>query len=424
MTRIERKRTREKRESAAPSDVAKRRSAMLILTEALEDSRLLKEACTLARHGYEVRMYALHRQGLAERERLPDCTVERIKLRTRGWPKLWFVQLFKYLEFALRVHKRIRSFRPAVCHCHDFNALPVGVLLSWMLRIPLVYDCHEYSSIRLSRRFPRPLRPVARWVADRLEARLSRRCAGVVTVNEDLGGWFRGSNRRVVVLPNYPQLSMFRDARPAPVASRRLGRSHNLIYVGGLSRARGIADVICALDLLKGRFPDIKLVLVGWFAPPRYEEDIRALVRERGLERNVDLLGRVPYERVPGLLRLGDLGIFLPQCGNEAYAKAEPIKYFEYAAAGLPVVMSDLPASRKLIERNGNGFLVNPGDERDIACKIASLLLDCEARVQMADNGRRAFLERYNWEAVECHLTGLYDEINEEHQSIRHARLA
>jgi glycosyltransferase involved in cell wall biosynthesis len=92
--------------------------------------------------------------------------------------------------------------------------------------------------------------------------------------------------------------------------------------------------------------------------------------------------------------------------------EGEPTKYFEYAAAGLPVVISDLPAKRRLVELNQNGTLVNPTDAHEVARRIAELLRDRESRARMACNGRRAFLERCNWEAVEPKLAALYDEIS------------
>jgi len=125
------------------------------------------------------------------------------------------------------------------------------------------------------------------------------------------------------------------------------------------------------------------------------------LVGDSGLEDVVEFLGRVEHHAIPGCLQLGDQRLILLQPVRERYKWGEPIKYFEYAAAGLPVVMSDLPAKRHLIiEEVGNGIVVDPQDHVGTAEAIAELLEDEPRRQAMAQRGREAFLSRLNWDAV------------------------
>jgi glycosyltransferase involved in cell wall biosynthesis len=89
---------------------------------------------------------------------------------------------------------------------------------------------------------------------------------------------------------------------------------------------------------------------------------------------------------------------------NRRYNWGEPIKYFEYTAAGLPVIMSDLPAKRKLVESYRNGILVNPKDYRETALKIAQLLHDNGLRKKMSNKGIHAFETQLNWQNVEAKM--------------------
>jgi glycosyltransferase involved in cell wall biosynthesis len=94
------------------------------------------------------------------------------------------------------------------------------------------------------------------------------------------------------------------------------------------------------------------------------------------------------------------------------YQWGQPIKYFEYSAAGLPVAFSDLAAKRRLIERIGNGILVDPSNPSKTAHKIAALLRDGKKMDVMAEKGRQAFLNEFNWERVEPDMLATIDKLN------------
>jgi glycosyltransferase involved in cell wall biosynthesis len=102
-----------------------------------------------------------------------------------------------------------------------------------------------------------------------------------------------------------------------------------------------------------------------------------------------------------------DLGLCLLD-GKERYHWTEPTKYFEYSAVGLPVIISDLPAQRALIEQNENGLLVNPKNTEDIVNAIIYLKENREKAIMMSVNGQKAFREKYNWEKIEPRLLDLY----------------
>jgi len=96
-------------------------------------------------------------------------------------------------------------------------------------------------------------------------------------------------------------------------------------------------------------------------------------------------------------------------CSKEKrYKWGEPIKYFEYAACGLPVIITDLPAKRTLIEKNKNGILVTLGSVDDVVKAVTFLINNKEEAKKMGENGRRAFYGTYNWDKIESRLLNLY----------------
>jgi glycosyltransferase involved in cell wall biosynthesis len=85
-----------------------------------------------------------------------------------------------------------------------------------------------------------------------------------------------------------------------------------------------------------------------------------------------------------------------------------PVKMFEFMAAGLPVVVSDFPLCRDIVEGNRCGVCVDPENLEQVAKVIRRLKDDPETRREMGENGRRAVVEKYNWQAEAEKLLALY----------------
>lgn len=88
-----------------------------------------------------------------------------------------------------------------------------------------------------------------------------------------------------------------------------------------------------------------------------------------------------------------------------------PIKLFEYMAAGVPVIASDFPLWRKIVEDAGCGLLVDPLKPDEIADPIRWIVRHPEEAAEMGARGRAAVLTRYNWEQESEVLFQLYDRI-------------
>jgi glycosyltransferase involved in cell wall biosynthesis len=156
--------------------------------------------------------------------------------------------------------------------------------------------------------------------------------------------------------------------------------------------------------------PEARLWLVGHFAPPELEEEVREDVRRRGLEGAVTITGRVPFETIGSYLAQAAVGWVSWQAvpKNE---KNIPTKLFEYMAYALPVVSSDLPSTRPFIEPGVNGYLVPPADPAAHAQAILELLRHPEAAAEMGRRGQELVRTRFNWDEMEKRLLALYQEL-------------
>jgi glycosyltransferase involved in cell wall biosynthesis len=110
---------------------------------------------------------------------------------------------------------------------------------------------------------------------------------------------------------------------------------------------------------------------------------------------------------------MAGLVTFLPLTNH---IDAQPNKMFEYMSAGIPVIASDFPLWREIIQGNDCGILVDPLDPSAIAHAIDYLVSHPEEAHRMGKNGRIAVETKYNWTMEEKKLLAFYDNIlNESH---------
>jgi glycosyltransferase involved in cell wall biosynthesis len=153
-----------------------------------------------------------------------------------------------------------------------------------------------------------------------------------------------------------------------------------------------------------------KLILVGKFSSDELKNKIFEFIAKYDLHERIIYKGFLPHKDTLLELSAADIGLFLIS-NRERYRWGEPIKYFEYSASGLPVIMSDLPAKKALLEKNDNGIAVSSENIDQTVKAIAYLIQNPAEAQKMSENGHKAFLNRYNWESIEHRLLDLYDQL-------------
>jgi glycosyltransferase involved in cell wall biosynthesis len=270
-----------------------------------------------------------------------------------------------------------------------------------MLGKTVVYDVHEDypEQVKSKHYLPALLRGAVSRLVGFAEKAIAARLDGIVCATDAIAAKFQ--HGRVVTVRNYPELSAVNPDSPTARSKPGIGRRFRLVHLSGtLTPERGVTSMVRAMELLDGRF---ELVLAGRFVTPEYEAEVRAMV---GFKR-VRYVEPVPHEQVWGFYEECDAGLvcLLPL---ERYKVSLPVKMFEFMAAGLPVIASDFPLFRELVEDNGCGICVDPEMPERIASAARRLAGDAELVLQMGEMGRKAVLEKYSWEAEAQTLLGLY----------------
>jgi len=354
------------------------------------DTRIFhKQAKTLARAGYEVVLIAQH-DG--------DEMVDGVKIVALPKPRNRFARIFGLTWRAFHLSLRERA---DVYHFHDPELLPIGVLLKIFTRAKVIYDVHEDVPEQILTKHWIPLllrRPLA-GVFNAFEKLMARVLDAVVVATEGIAEKF--AQLKPIVIHNYPDLGML----PNPSTRRGEGNEKVLVYVGGISKIRGAIEMVKALEHLNPAW-DIRLDLLGKFEPPDLEQELQALP---GYQR-VRFLGWLPWSAAwkHAQITFAGLVLFHPAPNH---TNSLPNKLFEYMAAGLPVVASNFPLWKEIVEGNRCGITVDPLDPKAIAQAIEYLLTHPEEARRMGENGRRAVEEKYNWEKEAEKLLALYKEL-------------
>jgi glycosyltransferase involved in cell wall biosynthesis len=231
---------------------------------------------------------------------------------------------------------------------------------------------------------------------------------GVITVNEILVDRFRKYNDCVLFLPNYPRIALFKS-----LSRKRAVLSSNqvtLIYAGAISVNRGMLRMLDVIKQLDSNI-NAKLVVMGKFASPDTEKLFYKTVDAKSLDKKVVYKGNLPWEEAVQNLLEADIGLFLVT-NEKRYFWGEPVKYFEYSAAGLPVIITDLPAKRKLINKNKNGMLVSPHSVNDAVSAIEYLINHPKEARNMSESGKNIIYQEYSWESLEQKLIDFYAKIH------------
>lgn len=352
-----------------------------------------KQAKTLARAGYSVTLIAPH-----EKDEVIDGI--RVIALPRRSNRLW-----RMLGVITALRKALRQ-KGDVYQLHDPELLPVGLLLKLLTRRKVVYDAHEdYPASIYSKDWIPPMlrRPMAR-AFNFFEKWAARRFDYVITATDHIRDKFQGD--RVIAVKNYPPLPPQDGTQPPDKGG--VPGVHTLIYVGEtMGEARGIGEIVQAMEYLDANL-DVKLKLLGRFSDAGFENRVRSL---KGFEK-VQYVGSKPWDEVFRHLAGADIGLVVlhPGQGNE-YVHSLPVKLFEYMAVGLPVIASDFPLWKEIIESNHCGLTVEPRNPKKIAQAIEYLLNNPELRREMGENGKKAVIETYNWEKESEKLLSVYKRV-------------
>ncbi len=362
------------------------RVAVLTSVHSPLDTRIFYKECrTLATSGYEVVLIVPHDR---------DFISDRVQIRAIPLPKNRRERMVKTLW---QLFKAALQENCDIYHFHDPEIIPIGLFLKAKGK-KVIYDVHEDvpRDILSKTWIAAPLRRTIAFIFEKIENLASRHLNVVVASTPFICNRFLRIGCKAITVKNYP----LKDELYLPNIDWHT-KERAVCYVGGIDKIRGIFEMVQAIGQT-----DAKLLLGGKFSDVNQQN----LATTMEGWANVEALGHLGRNEIAQVLSRAMAGLVVLH-PLENYLDALPVKMFEYMSAGIPIIASNFPLWKEIIEGNQCGICVDPINPAEIAAAIQLILDDPDEAKRMGENGRQAVEEKYNWQQ-ECEvLLKIYEDL-------------
>jgi len=283
----------------------------------------------------------------------------------------------------------LKEIKPDIIHVHDTYGLMVKGLA-----LPRVFTIHGfiYGDTLLSGSRFAALRS---WIWRRIETVGWADQPHIISINpyvrERLGGITTGVIHDIDNPVSEPFFDIDRKERKGTIFS-----------AANVTPLKNTLALVNAVVELAANGLDIELRLAGSIDNEGYVQQVRGQIREKGLEKQVTLLGRLNTERIREELSAASVFALTSLQENS------PMAIEEAMAAGMPVVTSNQCGMPYMVRDGESGFLVDPNNPDDIARRLGQLLKNDDLRRSMGAKGREIALDRFHPAKVAARTREVY----------------
>jgi glycosyltransferase involved in cell wall biosynthesis len=349
------------------------------------DTRIFHKECrSISKNGYSVSLLVADGIGEQVVNDVPIYDVGKFKNR---WQRV-FVG-------SKRILTKAKDLDADIIHVHDPELIPVALQLKKAGK-KIVFDAHEdFPRQILNKHYiPRPLRRLVSKAFATFEARVCGAFDAIVAATPSIQKKYEKQGLRCVNVNNFPLLTEFKTE------VNWKNKLNEACYLGGLCRTRGTYELIQATKYLE---PKVKINICGEF----FDETFKNLCIDLPEWKNVKNFGYVDRQKITEVLNRSFAGL-VTLYPTSSYIDSLPVKMFEYMAAGIPVIASNFPTWREIIETKTCGLCVDPLQPTDIAKGIKFLFTNPKVARDLGNNGRLLIEREFNWEGEVGKLIKLY----------------
>jgi glycosyltransferase involved in cell wall biosynthesis len=283
-----------------------------------------------------------------------------------------------------------------IIHFHDLDMLPWMTILSLFKNV--VYDVHEnYPAEMLTKTWiPKTLRrsisSAVRW-GQLMCCNILR---NVVLVAKSQEKDIYGPRLRKIYIMNYASVKLLDK-----VTHDYSSRAAAVIFTGSQYVDNGSHLYLEIVARIHEQRKDVTFfAFETFFGNEPLRQQLIDKVKNRGLDGVYKLLPSVKPHQLMFCLNKATIGV-APDLRVTRRIHAVSQRLFEFMAAGLPIVASDLPYQVEVVCGNNAGLLAKPEEPETFVRAILTLLDNRELAKRLGENGRKAFLEKYTWESQE-----------------------
>ena len=332
---------------------------------------------------YSVTVLGWNRDGLPSKD-VKDYVVDLNLFNVRAPWNTPFLLLY-YPLLWMWIFLKLMKYRPNVVHAIDLDVLIPCCVYKLIFRKNLVYDVHD----RYAGYVP-PGIPLLPSAINLVEELLSKSADVLVTVSEKVLGTFRLGPKHSAVIANYSVDYNINLEKPKESAL-------TLVYTGLICKEQGLERITAAIKNLK----DVQLYVAGRVADKQLFDVMLTLP-------NVRYKGHLLPNDSIKLEANSDVMMVLYDLSYSKNKLSSPNKIFEAMMCGIPIITNMEP---DLVNEVGCGITVDYNMIDQIREAIILFKDNIEKRIKMGQNGRRAFLEKYNWVSMEEKLYEIYGNL-------------
>lgn len=308
-------------------------------------------------------------------------------------------RLSRMLVNLVRVFFRIKQSNADIFHIHDPELLLIVLPLK-LYQKRFIYDMHENLPLQIYSKgwLPKFLKPLISSAARVFERAVLNKIEVVMAESSYLSSY--PFVKRATVVQNFPDISKI------PIINSSKYEVFTVGYVGGVSKIRGVIDVLIALERMREDGHKICFCCLG------------PISSEVGADEHFQSALRQGWLKAPGRVDAPECWMIMSRCHvgmamlhpHSNYQESWPTKMFEYMALSLPVIVSEFPMYREVIDKNKCGIVVPPANIELIKTAISYIKSNKAEATMMGINGRNAVSREYSWGAEFLNLKKLYNK--------------
>ena len=327
---------------------------VLVSNDLQHDQRVAKVCNTLLEMGFRITLVG---------RKMPDSKPFSRPYETRRFRLPFHTGALFYAALNVRLFFYLLFKRTDIIVANDLDTLLPAFLIARMKGKELVYDSHEYFTEAeglTNRPFPKKV-----WLT--MEGFIFPKLKHVITVNETIAGIYRALYHVPVhVVRNVPLLR--NEVVHASRESLGLPADKRIILLQGayIDPDRGGMELALSMEFL----PSALLLIIG---SGRDLHNIKRIVEGRNLNDRVRFIAKLPFHELQQYTSIADVGVSLDKPLHLNYAYSLPNKLFDYIHAGLPVLVSDLPELRRVVETYKIGAVVRQVEPQEIAASLQQM---------------------------------------------------
>jgi len=383
------------------------------------DPRVENEAISLINGGHEVFLFCLKYKTQEEEKELLNniwvCRYSSNKLEYKLSALVFTLPFYTMLMKKKILHFLITNKIEAI-HIHDIRIADAVYKANEGTKLPTILDLHDNMPEIIKfyphlQKFPgKQIISPKKWRVK--EEEFINKANKVITVSEEfieeVVERTKIKKEKIKLVPNTVQRAFYIEAIIDNNILNKYKDQFVILYVGDTAIRRGLLTAIDAIDKLKNKINNIRLVIVG---NSTTDIVLKERVKNLQLEVYVDFVGWQDVKLFPSYIQTSSICIS-PLYRNKQHDVAYANKLFQYMSFSRSVLVSDATAQKKLINRTKSGLVHRERDVEDFANKVLELFNDPELRNELGNNGLSFIENEFCWEKVSQNLLDIYKEID------------